>query len=264
MDCVESYAAEVSRTFRAEFDSAVDRFKDSRKLIERFTSNISAVLSNGRSTFAPVDAAHNELCIASQLLANTNPRFTRLQYEPVIRGSPKSIDFRAITDDGCTFFVDVKTIKPEARERWEQYDRAVRGGWFPKNVRVTRSENWLGGELWHSMFAARTRMLEYTVELEVKIRDCKLEDDRTVFILALCGEGFHWRKRGLEDFVSFYRTGSHRAHDPFSKMETQYIAENKIALARTITRFACMNRGQREIRHGRLDWDVHPSTFEPS
>ena len=108
------------------------------------------------------------------------------------------------------------------------------------------------------MFAARARMLEYALELEAKIRDCNLAADKTFFILCLCGEGFHWRQRRLEDFVAFYRTGSHRGDDPLSKIETKYISDNGITLDGTITHFACMNRPQFHLRQGRLNWNVRP------
>jgi hypothetical protein len=153
----------------------------------------------------------------------------------------------------------VKTIKPKPRDRWDQFEKAKKEGWFPENVQVILSKPWLGGELWHNMFTARARMLEYALELEAKIRDFKvIEDENTLSILAFCGEGFHWRLDDLEDFVSFYRTGCHRADDPFSKAEAKDIADKNITLNRTITRFACMNRPQFAIRHRRLNWNVQP------
>jgi hypothetical protein len=48
------------------------------------------------------------------------------------------------------------------------------------------------------MFAARARMLEYTLELEGKIRDCGPQDkEKTLFDLAPCGAGFHWHESQL-------------------------------------------------------------------
>ena len=258
VDGIRSYAAEVSGAFGKEFNDHGARFKNPKNLLQRFDNAIISMLSNGRSLIAGVDEAHNELCIASQLLANTDPRFTLLEYEPVITGCAKSIDFRASTDGGMTRYVDVKTIKPKPKDRWDQFEKAFNERWFPENVCVGLSKDWLGGELWHNMFAVRARMLEYTLELEAKIRDCKPVDDNTFFILALCGNGFRWRQENLEDFVSFYLSGSHRADDPFSKAEDKYIADNKITLDRTITRFACMSRPQFVMRHRRLNWNVQP------
>jgi hypothetical protein len=263
---IKSYAAEVSKAFGADFSGADNRFNDSKRLLQRFTGAIGSVLANGlAASFPEVDAAHNELCVATALLSNTALHFTTLEYEPVLTGCAKSIDFRATTNDGLILFVDVKTIQPETKDRWDQFEKARKQGWFPENVNVILSKGGLGGELWHNMFAARSRMLEYTLELEAKIRDGKLADDRTIFILALCGEGFHWRHDQLEDFVAFYSGGAHRSDDSFSKAELKDMADRKITLDRTISRFSCMNRCQFDIRQRRLNWHVRPpssSAFE--
>ena len=39
--------------------------------------------------------------------------------------------------------------------------------------------------------------------------------------------GFRWQQDGLEDFVSFYYSGVHRADDAFSKVELKYMANNE-------------------------------------
>jgi len=252
------YSAEVSDLFRAKFKCAGKRFKDSERLINRFTNAVEMVFINGRTAFRAVDEAHNELCITSALLSNSNPEFTHLDYEPILTGCTKSIDFRAMTNDGLTVYVDVKTINPQHKDRWRQFETALKEGWLPNNVNVMLSKQWLGGEFWHSMFAARSRMLEYSLELEQKILDGMLESENTFFVLALCGEGFNWHEDELEDFVSFYYTGFHRSDDPFSKAEDKYIEDKKITIGKSITRFACMRRSQGDILHKRLNWHVRP------
>lgn len=253
---LKAYAEEVVNSFEGVFSDAKDRIKGSHRLIERFKAAIDEVLRNGRGNFRAVDEAHNELCIAAALLQNANPEFILIEYEPVLMGCAKTIDFRATTADGLTYFIDVKTIKPAPTDRWEQFVKAQHGHWLPDNVQLMYSKEWLGGELWHNRFAARSRMLEYALELEQKIADCKLQADKTCFVLMLCGEGFYWDESELEDFVSFYFTGTHRFDDPFSKMEINYIDEEKLNLTRTISRFACMNRPQGKVRLKRLNWSV--------
>jgi hypothetical protein len=256
---IKSYAGEVTAAFGKEFTDDRARLKGSGKLLARFADAVGSMLSNGRRLIAGVDEAHNELCVASQLLANVAPRFALLEYEPGLPDSAQSIDFRARTDAGQAFYVDVKTISPRVNDRWDQFEKAQKEGWFPANVHVTLFQTLLGGELWHNMFAARARMLEYALHLEAKIRDCALGDAReSFFTLVFGGEGFHWREDGLEDFVSFYRTGTHRPDDPFSKAEAKHIADKNIRIDRTITRFACMRRSQFEIRHRRINWNVRP------
>lgn len=258
IDWMNVYSNEVLATFRARFESASDRFKISMPLLERFSSAIEAVQGNSRALFRAVDEAHNELCVASALLENPDPVFTRLEYEPVLAGCAKTIDFRAITDGGVTVYVDVKTIKPLAKDRWEQFERARNEGWFPPNVSVVLSKEGLGGELWHNMFAARGRMLEYSLEMEQKIAEGNLAGRNSLFVLALCGEGFVWHEDEFEDFVSYYYSGSHRGDDPFGIAEVRHVQERGIVIARTISRFACMRRPQGDILPKRLNWNVQP------
>ena len=255
---VQSYADEVERTFAAEFAAATDRFKEGKILLDRFRAAIETVLKNSRGYFRAVDEAHNELCVASTLLANTKLRFIRLEYEPPLPGCARTIDFRATADTGQIAYVDVKTIKPEDTDRWDQFERAKTEGWFPENIIVGISEQWLGGEIWHAWFAARARMLEYSLELEQKLGDAGLASHNVMSVLALCGDGFRWHQDQLEDFVAFYSTGVYRADDSFSYVENKYITDKKILLKRTISRFAYFQRKQGEIRPNRLNWNVCP------
>jgi len=255
---VKAHAAGVMQTFWREFDAAKDRFKEGELLLDRFNGAIDSVLKKGRGHFSAVDEAHNEICIASALLANTRLRFIRLEYEPPLLSCARTIDFRATAHNGQIVYVDVKTIRPQAADRWDQFEKATKKGWVADNVNVVISEEWLGGEIWHTWFAARARMLEYAMELESQIADGNLARENILFVLALCGDGFRWQHDGLEDFVSFYYSGVHRADDAFSKAELRYIVDKKIALKRMISRFAYMKRPQSQIHPARINWNVRP------
>ena len=255
---VKAYAAGVQKTFGQEFEAAADRFRDGQVLLDRFNAAIESVLKNGRGHFRAVDEAHNELCIASALLSNKQLQFVRLEYEPPLPGCARTIDFRATADNGQIAYVDVKTIKPEDTDRWDQFERARTEGWFPENVIVGISQQWLGGEIWHAWFAARGRMLEYSLELEQKIAEAGLQAHNAIFVLALCGDGFRWHQDQLEDFVAFYSTGAYRADDSFSQVECKYMTDKKISLNLTISRFAYFQRKQGEIRPNRVNWHVRP------
>lgn len=260
---LKGYVTAVTETFASEFEAAGDRFKDGRVLLDRFNGAIESVLKNGRSHFRAVDEAHNELCIASAILGNTRLKFNRLEYEPSLSGCARTIDFRATADDGLTVYIDVKTIKPQSTDRWEQFEKARTEGWFPENVHVGLFEEWLGGEIWHAWFAARSRMLEYALELEKKIAEGILASENTAFVLTLCGDGVNWHQSQLEDFVSFYKSGAHRADDQFSQAEQNYMSEKKISLSKTISRFAYMQRRQGQIRQNRFNCHVRPPRNDP-
>jgi len=122
------------------------------------------------------------------------------------------------------------------------------------------SNNWLGGELWHNMFAARGRMLEYSLELERKISESTLTEGEAHFMLVFCGEGFHWHEDELEDFVAYYNSGAHRADDAFGAAEDRYVQERHIAMTKAISRFACMRRLQGDVSIKRINWNVQPPT----
>jgi len=254
-DWMNNYAATVGEAFAALFQADA-RFQDWRRPMDRFTEGVSSVLKHGFSRFLAVEEAQNELCIAEALLANSTLRFARVEYEPRFDGCSQSIDFRATTAGGQIVYADVKTIQPRAKDRWEQFERAKHEKWLPDNMSVFLSKPWLGGEIWHSKFAARSRMLEHTCALEKKVADAGLAGcENTVVILAFCGSGFHWHVDELEDFVAFYRTGRHRSDDPLARVESDYIEGEKIGFAGTIARFACMKRAQCS-RQYTLNWNV--------
>jgi len=190
-------------------------------------------------------------------LLSTKTAFTALAYEPPLPGCAKTIDFRGVTSDGVTVYVDVKTIKPEPKDKWEQFERAREDDLIPENVIVGLFKEWMGGEIWHGWFAARGRMLEYTLELEQKIREAGLnKQTNTAFCLALCGTGFEWHESLFEDFVDFYRSGRYRSDDSFAKMEAHYMTKARMSLNRTIARFVYIERKTTMILPERLNWNV--------
>lgn len=205
VEWLKAYVSEVVAHFTPLFGDG--RFQQGDALIKKFEAGLELVLRDGKERFRALDETHNEICVAGALLALTDPRVLQLDYEPVLGPSGRSIDFRAVTADGRSILVDVKTIRPKARDRWDQFERVTKEGWLPDDVSVVLDKDWLGGEIWHSMFASRSRMLEYTLELESKIGEI-VDTEGTIFVIALCGRAYDWHEDELEDFVSFYRSRS--------------------------------------------------------
>ncbi|MGD0733076.1 MAG: hypothetical protein ABR956_17560 [Terracidiphilus sp.] len=252
---VENYRTKVARIFGEIFATETGRFRDGQRLLRRFNEAVDHALTG--SPLRSVDEAHNELCIARALLLNTTPRFSSVAYEPPLTACAKSIDFCGQSSEGLTTFVDVKTIMPEPKDRWDQFEKAREEERFPNNHIIGLSKDWMGGEIWHGWLAGRGRMLEYTLELEEKIKEGGLKGRKdTILILALCGTGFHWQESQLEDFADFYRSGRHRSDDSFAKMEAHFIKEEKLSLERTVTAFACMHRKRTAVLPTFLHWNV--------
>lgn len=251
---LRQYAKDVTDEYSTRFQKSGTTFADWKKSIERFQATVDVVIDQGRSHFHAVDEAHNELCIADGILATG--QFAQLDYEPALTGTDQTIDFRGTAGNGFEAYIDVKTIKPKYKDRWDQFEQARRESWLPDNVEVVLGKKWLGGEIWHSMFASRSRMLEYTLELEAKIAAAGLANATTTTFLALCGNGFDWHEDELEDFVSFYRSGAYRTDDPWGKAEAHHMKAKNIALQRTISRFAYLRRSQFDVHAKRLNWNV--------
>jgi hypothetical protein len=255
---LEDYRDVTSSYYHALFRTSSDRFRNHVQFLARFSSAAEEVRTSGWQSFRAANEAHNELCIAAALLENAVPRFTCLEYEPPLSGCSKTIDFRAIAADGLIVYIDVKTIEPRSKDRWDHFVKMRTEGRFPDNIRMILNQQWLGGEIWHNKFTARSRMLEHTQELERKIYEASLQGGNVVFVLALCGERFHWHESELEDFVSYYYLGKHHFDDPYEKMEERYVQENGISFARSITSFACLHRKQNALRYTSLNWNVQP------
>lgn len=252
---VSSYRTKVTRIFGEIFAAETGRFRDGERLLRRFNEAVDRALTG--SPLKAVTETHNELCIARALLLNAAPRFSSVAYEPPLAGCAKSIDFSCQSSEGLTTFIDVKTIMPEPKDRWDQFEKAREEKRFPDDHIIGLFKDWMGGEIWHGWLAGRGRMLEYTLELEEKIKESGLKGRTdTIFILALCGTGFHWHKSQLEDFVDFYRSGQHRSDDNLAKMEAHFINEQKLSLERTVTAFACMHRKRTAVLPTLLHWSV--------
>jgi hypothetical protein len=195
--------------------------------------------------------SHNELVVAEALLREAVEQLT---YEPFEDSQNKTVDFLVITEEGQDVLVDVKTISPEPRDRWDQFERGRSEGWIPEGFDLSR--NWLGGELWHSASTVRARMLEYTLEFESKVPRYEAASPNVSTVMAFCGNGFSWKMHQLADFVAYYSTGRHRSDDSFAKMERHSIKERNVRFARSINRFAYFERPSRDLDACVCCWNV--------
>lgn len=258
IEWLHEYEASTLNHFRHRFEAYQPRFARSASLLTRYSEAVRNVIARGRNHFHSVDEAHNEICVADAILSDPSTLDSTLLYEPTLPNTEKTIDFILQDADGKTTLVDVKTIKPQSHDRWDQYQRAINEGWLPNNVQYVLQQEWQGGELWHTAFASRARFLEYTLEFEDKLIAASFDEAAKRRILMLCGEGFHWRQDELEDFVAYYTSGAHRYDDPFALAEARHIQDNNLAIRREISSFGCLDRRHGDIVARRINWHVQP------
>ena len=118
----------------------------------------------------------------------------------------------------------------------------------------------MGGEIAHELFASREKFLDYTLELEAKIRSLP-KQTLTYFRLIFCGNGVQWPRDRLEDFADFYFSWHCRADDSMGSMQTHYMATNGIALDRSIHGFCYFFRKQLSATEKAFGCDVCGTKF---
>jgi hypothetical protein len=186
-----------------------------------------------------------------------------LEYEPSLATCSTRFDFKATFDARSTTWVEVKTIHPGPVDSWEQYERLQREGRFPERAELFLDKSWLGGQLFHKYFAARTKLLSYTIETEAKVQQCLTGPEKSRVFLIFFSNGFDWHIDHLEDFLHFYRHGVHFEGDHFRLMEEHYMRTNGLQLLRNIQHIGFMERRFTGIRPTRGSWDVEPVKWSP-
>jgi len=234
-----------------------DRFPDSERFLARYHDAVSRVLTQGVQRLRDFHEAHNELCTATAILEDkSEPKVTRLQYEPAIDGCDKRFDFLAAMSEGPVRYIEVKTIHPMTQDDWDKYQSALKNKRFPKDTHLILENEWLGGELYHNAYAARSKMLDYALAVEEKIEACLSNVGEKITFLVLFTNGFHWHLDELEDFVFFYLKGAHFPGDPFANMEEFAVREKKIHFRRSIDHFAFFRRPKTEMKPNKVVWSV--------
>jgi len=191
----------------------------------------------------------NEVILANLILNNNKFVCKSFTYESPYAKSSKTIDFTYCIAGGATILCDVKTIKPEMVDSWEQFQNEKRN--FPVNLHIELEQEWMGGEIYHTMRSARSSMLQYTLECENKLVAYHTNNTMRC-ILMFCGNGFHWHLDELEDFADFYFTGKHNPDDQFSKMEDNFMKTKNIVFKNNIHRFGYFERKEYEADYRQI------------
>jgi hypothetical protein len=217
----------------------VHRFTGCSKLLGRF-ADLCAAWEAGRMPNArQITDTVNELRIALALIQDAKCK--RLEYEARIDGTDKTIDFTLTNTDGKRIFYDVKTVLPEEGDRWALYQNATANGWFSPGTKLDLDEEFGGPELAHYAFATRDKFIEYSLELEQKIRSVA-KDGETYFRIVFCGDNFRWHQSDLEDFVDTY-FGRPTPWDHLASMQKHMMQEKGWTWDRSIDDFCYFQRG---------------------
>jgi hypothetical protein len=197
--------------------------------------------------------------VAKVLAEDPNLKGT-IEYEPALLPNGRRIDFVADRGDD-NLYVEVKTVRPrtaDTEEAWNKYrDRSKH---HPKNVQFITKKEWMGGAIYGNVFTSRSRFLDYTLDFEVRLAAAKAIKPGPG-VLVFCGNGFAWRLSDLEDFADFYRTGVHRADDPFALMEQHDIEKKGVQLLRNVDHFACLRRPIEQARAEKFTYPVRGPQF---
>ena len=252
----------VKRDLGQVIQSSGDRMPSGGRLLGRFEAASDRLLQEGLGHLGHLEEVHNELIVAVALLENTVTPCRHVEYEPPLPSCDKRFDFRAERGDDPMRWFEVKTIHPRRQNDWTRYEAAVSAGRFPDNARLIFEKEWLGGELYHKAYAARTKILDCTLEMEAKISEC-LRDTSDQTFLVLFSNGLDWHRSELEDFVYFYRKGQHFEGDHFGAMEKHYIQSSGIKLARNIDCFGFFKRSTTSIRPVGGVWCLEPTEWPP-
>ena len=259
------FVEEIRSDLGATVETESDRFPSRSRLLTRFDESATRLLENGLEALDAFQESHNEVCTAVAILEDpAEPRCAKLDYEPSMNRCDKRFDFRVdFGQHGGAVWVEVKTIHPKAKDAWDGYTAAVNARHFPDNAELILDDSWLGGELFHKYFSARTKILSYTLDTEEKVAQCLQAASETV-CLVFFSNGFDWHIEDLEDFLYFYRHGKHYDGDHFRLMEEHHIAHRNISLRRNIDHFGYFKRPSTAVRPAGGTWNVKPPLWPPN
>jgi len=255
----KKFISEIEHQLCSTVEAECSRFPSADKLLKRFRVSAENFLRNKPQARNEFREIHNELCVAVNILAS--PDCIKLDYEPLLTNCAKRIDFHATISTARSLWIEVKTIHPSEQDDWSKLEKMQKDARLPNNVCVIMDKNCLGGELWHNAYASRSKMLEYTIEMEYRIASCNINTEKEDCILAFFSNGFKWHIDELEDFIAYYRTNAHRDDDPFREMEEHFIKINGSKFRHNIRNFAFFCRRSSEVIPSSVVIDVKPPLY---
>lgn len=222
------------------------RLINGNELITRFRDSVSRWnLENKSRVGAAINTRRlsedvNEVVVAKCILSRMEAD-ERLDYEPKLSKTGKSIDFRVIDNSQIIHWLDVKTVNPkwnDSEEKWERYRHLSES--FPDNSKLLVEKDWHGAAISNELINSRYSFVGNSKKLEEKI-SLLSQSEHGQYYLILCNNG-GWSISDLEDFSYYYRTGEFSESDWCRCIIEQHMKEKEIEFNRSITNFSYMER----------------------
>jgi hypothetical protein len=244
-DLVDKFLLDVDRSLLPYIRAGSAKLYGYQKLIAKFEEERAAWCDGKVDHIREITSFVNEMVFAKLMLDDSN--VSEARYESGLDGTDKTIDF-VVTLVGSEAHIhfDLKTVQPTINDAWDRYEKFTSKSWFTPGTELVLNKELLGGEIAHDLFAPRQHFLDYTLELESKIRAMP-EEKGNCFRLVFCGDGIRWRRDLLEDFADFYFSGQYRPDDPLGLMQSHNMAESKRTFDRSIQGFCYLGRKIRSL-----------------
>ena len=262
-EMLSSFKRSSEHDLCAFLEAQQNRFPNNHTLLSRYRKAYDICFDRGYSDLDQFMESHNEICVAVALLQGDDGKSVRLlEYEKPLIATDRRFDFFIRRNDDRHLWIEVKSIRPQRLDAWNKFTSVKDRGLLSGQTDLILSKDFLGGEIYHDWEAARSKMLEYSVQTEEKIKmaDAEVRDD--IFVLWFCMRSPRWNRSHLEDFVAFYRSGVYRYDDAFGKMQKHYLESKQIELDRSIHNFVLLERNDSEVRWRNIVWNVTPPKWQ--
>jgi hypothetical protein len=253
-ELVSTFLADVERNLLPSMCAGSAKLHGCQKLVDSFRRQCEAWRREDVDHIRDITSFVNEMVFAKLILDDSE--VSEAYYESELDGTDKTIDFLvALVGSEAHIYCDLKTIQPTINDDWEKYEKFKSESRLTPGTELTMDKDLLGGEIAHELFSARQKFLDYTLELETKIRALP-KQNQNYFRLVFCGDGIQWRRDHLEDFADFYFSGQHRPDDPLGLMQRYYMTKKGIKFDSSIHGFCYFERKIRRLQPSSLRCDV--------
>lgn len=181
----------------------------------------------------------NECVVVFEILKRCH-NIQKIEYEL----DPDRIDFHIFINQEKVWLVEVKSINPHFQDK-------IKKRFIPPHITLVADDL-----SYNQDFSARSKIIDYVLDFEKKIKRFKKASITKTTILVFCTNNYSLEKDGLEDFVTFYKTDNYSEWDGFSKMQDHYLRKEKICFEKSVNCFALFQEDACVTGKYFIDWNV--------